>query len=269
MPFQDIEETEAAPIPRTPTRLERWVRKLLFEDWGLKLLAIAITVVLWLAVTGQNQPVTLRVSGVQLNFLRPEGLEISNEPPGRVEVILTGSPDKLDRIGPRDLVATVDLSDQKAGERIVRLSLDRVKMELREDVKIRGFHPSTIPIRLEPIIEVPMEVEVKFEGKLPENYEVVGVSVNPAKVRLRGPGDRINALRKAITETVWLDGIKESFNLSRVEINIPDPKIDILDPAVDIRVEVAEKKRGDVNLRFATGDGSTYLARIGLPAHHQ
>jgi len=77
MPFQDIEETEAAPIPRTPTRLERWVRKLLFEDWGLKLLAIAITVVLWLAVTGQNQPVTLRVSGVQLNFLRPEGLEIS------------------------------------------------------------------------------------------------------------------------------------------------------------------------------------------------
>ncbi len=51
------------------------------EDWGLKLLALAITVVLWLAVTGQNKPVTLRVSGVQLNFLRPEGLEISNEPP--------------------------------------------------------------------------------------------------------------------------------------------------------------------------------------------
>jgi len=269
MPFQDIEETEAAPIPRTPTPLERWVRKLFLEDWSLKLLALAITVVLWLAVTGQNKPVTLRVSGVQLNFLRPDGLEMSNEPPGRVEVILTGSPDKLDRIGPRDLVATVDLSDQKAGERIVRLSLDRVKMDLREDVKIEGFHPSTIPIRLEPIIEVPMDVEVKFEGKLPEGYEVVGVSVNPAKVRLRGPGDRINALHKAMTETVWLDGKKESFNLSHVEINIPDPKIDILDPAVDIRVEVAEKKRGDVHLRFATADGSTYLASIGAPAHRQ
>jgi len=269
MPFQDIEETEAAPIPRTPTPLERWVRKLFLEDWSLKLLALAITVVLWLAVTGQNKPVTLRVSGVQLNFLRPDGLEMSNEPPGRVEVILTGSPDKLDRIGPRDLVATVDLSDQKAGERIVRLSLDRVKMDLREDVKIEGFHPSTIPIRLEPIIEVPMDVEVKFEGKLPEGYEVVGVSVNPAKVRLRGPGDRINALHKAMTETVWLDGKKESFNLSHVEINIPDPKIDILDPAVDIRVEIAEKKRGDVHLRFATADGSTYLASIGAPAHRQ
>lgn len=267
MPFQDIEETEAAPLPRTPTPLERWMRKLFLEDWSLKLLALAVTVVLWLAVTGQNKPVTLRVSGVQLNFLRPEGLDISNEPPGRVEVILTGSPDKLDRIGPRDLVATVDLSDQKAGERIVRLSLDRVKMDLREDVKIQGFHPSSIPIRLEPIVEVPVDVEVKFEGKLPEDYEVVGVSVTPAQVRLRGPGDRVKALHKAMTETVWLDGKTESFNLSQVEINIPDSKIDVLDPAVDIRVEVAQKKRGDVHLRFA--NGSTYLASIGAPAHRQ
>lgn len=269
MPFQDVEETEVAPVPRTPTPVERWLRKLFFEDWGLKLLALAITAVLWLAVTGQNKPVTMRVSGVQLNFLRPGGLEISNEPPGRVEVILTGSPDKLDRIGPRDLIATVDLTDQRAGERIVRLSLDRVKMDLREDVKIQGFHPSAIPIRLEPVIEMPVDVEVKFEGKLPEGYEVVGLSITPPKVRLRGPVDRIKALQKVVTETVWLDGKKESFNLSHVEINIPDPKIDILDPAVDIRVEVAEKKRSEVHLRFVTADGTAYLAHIGAPANRQ
>jgi YbbR domain-containing protein len=269
MPFQDIEETEATPIPRSPTPVERWLRKLFLEDWTLKLLALAITIVLWLAVTGQNKPVTLRASGVQLDFLKPDGLEISNDPPGTVDVILSGSKDKLDRIGPRDLVATVDLSDQKAGERVVKLSLDRVNMELQEDVKIQRFLPAAIPIRLEPIIEMPMEVEVKFEGKLPEGYEVVGISVSPAKVRLRGPADRINALHKSMTETVWLDGKKESFSVSHVEINIPDPKIDVLDPTVDIRVEVAEKKRGDVHLRFATAEVSPYLASISAPAHRQ
>jgi YbbR domain-containing protein len=267
MPFQDIEDTEA-PVPRVPTPPERWLRKLFLEDWGLKLLALAITVVLWLAVTGQNKPVTLRVTGVQLNFLRPDGLEISNEPPGTVDVILTGSKDKLDRIGPRDLIANVDLSDQKAGERIIKLTLDRVKMDLQEDVKIQGFHPATVPIRLEPSVETPLEVEVKFEGKLPEGYEITGVNVNPAKIRVRGPADRINALHKAITETVWLDGRKESFNLSHVEINIPDSKIDILDPAVDIHVDVVEKGRGDLHLRFATADGSPYLASLVTPVHH-
>jgi YbbR domain-containing protein len=269
MPFQDVEETEATPIPRSPTLLERWARKLFLEDWSLKLLALAITVVLWLAVTGQNKPVTMRVSDVQLNFLKPDGLEISNEPPSHVEAFLRGSPDKLDLIGPRDLVATVDLTDQKAGERVVRLSLDRVKMDLREDVKIQRFQPTTIPIRLEPIIELPMDVEVRFEGKLPEGYEIVSVSANPAKVRLRGPADRINALHKAMTETVWLDGRKESFNLSHVEINIPDPKIDMLDPMIDIHVEIAERKRGNVHLRFATADRSPYLAGIVAPTHRQ
>ncbi len=244
------------------------MRKLFLEDWGLKLLALAVTVALWLGVTGQNKPVTLRVTGVPLNFLQPDGLEISNDPPGTVDVILTGSKDKLDRIGPRDLIANVDLSDQRAGERVIKLTLDRVKVELQEDVKIQGFHPATIPIRLEPVIEVAIDVEVKFEGKLPEGYEVTGVTINPARIRLRGPADRINALRKAITETVWLDDRKEGFNISHLQINLADPKIDVLDPAVDIHVDVAEKTRGDLHLRFATGDDSPYVASLFIPARH-
>ena len=265
MPYQDTDDTETTTAPRIPTPPERFLRKVFLEDWGLKLLALAITISLWLGVTGQNKPVTLRVTGVQLNFLQPDGLQISNDTPGTVDVILTGSKDKLDRIGPRDLIANVDLSDQRAGERIIKLTLDRVKVDLQEDVKIQGFHPASVPIRLEPIVEVPVDVEVKFEGKLPEGYEVAGVTVTPAKIRLRGPADRVNALRKAVTETVWLDGKKESFTVSHVEINISDPKIDILDAAVDIRVDVAEKRRGDLHLRFATSDGSPYIASLVAP----
>ena len=56
MPYQDIEEEPRTTV-RTPGVAERWVRKVLLEDWTLKLIAIAVTVVLWLAVTGQNKPV--------------------------------------------------------------------------------------------------------------------------------------------------------------------------------------------------------------------
>lgn len=266
MPFQDIDETTDTPLPQPPSQLELWLRKIFFKDWGLKLLALGITMVLWLAVTGQNKPVTQRISGVQLNFLRHEGLEISNEPAGSVEVTVKGSPSLLDQMKLRDLMVTVDISDQRAGERVVRLSPEGVKMELPPGVQILGFRPATILIRLEPTIELAVGVEVKFEGRLPEGYEVTSISANPARVRVRGPSDRVSALQKAMTETVRLDGRKESFTLSHVAINIPDAKIDILDPTVDVRVEIAEKNRGGIKLGLGLAEGSPHMASIFAPA---
>ncbi len=248
MPFQDVDDTTTSPLPRPPSQLEMWVRKMFLEDWGLKLLALAITMVLWLAVTGQNAPVTQRIEGVQLNFLRQEGLEISNDPISSVEVTVKGSPSLLDQMKLRDLVVTVDISDQRAGERVIRLLPDGVKMDLPTGVKILGFRPATVPIRLSPTLEQEVEVDVKFEGNLPVGFEIISITTSPSKIKVRGPSDRLTLLKKATTETVSLDGRKESFVLTRVSINIPDPKIDLLDPTVDIRVEIAEKKRDEGKL---------------------
>jgi hypothetical protein len=39
---------------RTPGSAERWLRRIFIEDWGLKLLALAITLTLWFVVSGRN-----------------------------------------------------------------------------------------------------------------------------------------------------------------------------------------------------------------------
>jgi len=241
MPFQDVDETDVVEVPRPPTALERGARKVFAEDWSLKLLALAITLILWFAVTGQNQPLTIR-TGVQLNLIRPSNLDISNDPPRTVEVVLTGSRPNLQSLSPLDLVATVDVSDQLAGERVIRLSLDRVTMQLPDGVKIESFQPSTIPVRLEPRMERQVPVEVKTEGKPADGYEVYRINPAQMTVRVRGPASRIEALQKAPTETISLSGRKESFTASRVAIDIPDQKIDVLDPLVDLAVEVGEKR---------------------------
>ncbi len=98
MPFQDIDDATEAPLPQPPTQPELWLRKIFLEDWGLKLLALGITIVLWLAVTGQNKPVTQRLASVQLNFLKNPGLEISNDPINNVDVTVNGSPSALDQM---------------------------------------------------------------------------------------------------------------------------------------------------------------------------
>ena len=242
MPFQDVDEV-AEPVESTPSApgpIENLLRRIFLEDWSLKLLSLAIALVLWLVVTGQNQPVTAHVN-VQLNFIRPPSLEISNEPPRTVDVMLTGSRSKLDDLTTLDLVATVDISDQRAGERVLRLA-DKAQISLPQGVKVDGFQPSAIPVRLEPIVERQVVVEPKLEGKPVDGYEVYSVQPNKGSVMLRGPESRVVAVEKVITEGIWLGGHKESFTAPNVAIDVPDPKIDLIDPVVSVNVEIGERR---------------------------
>lgn len=240
MPFQDEDEiitTEPRPATHPAQKL---LRRIFVEDWSLKLLSLAIAIVLWLLVTGQNQPVTAHVN-VQLNFIRPQSLEISNDPPRTVDVMLTGSRNKLDDLTSLDLVATIDLSDQRAGERVLRLA-DKVSITLPQGIKVDGFQPSAIPIRLEEILDRQVPVEVKLEGKPDEGFEVYSVYPNKGSVTVRGPASRVNALQKITTESIWLTGRKASFPAQNVALDVPDPKVDLLDPMINVAIEIGERR---------------------------
>ncbi len=260
MPFQDVDEV-APEIERRPSRVEKLLRRIFLEDWSLKLLSLAIAIVLWLVVTGQNEPVTAHVN-VQLNFIRPQLLEISNDPPRAVDVMLTGSRNKLDDLTALDLVATVDLSDQRAGERVLRLA-DKAQISLPQGVKVDGFQPSAIPIRLEAILERQIAIEPKLEGKPADGYEVYAVRPNKGSVTVRGPESRVNALQKVLTESIWLSGHKETFTASNVAIDLSDAKVDLLDPVVNVEVEIGEKQieKSFSGVAVSTADGKTGPAR--------
>jgi YbbR domain-containing protein len=237
-------------------------RKIFLEYWSLKLLSLAIAMVLWLVVTGQNEPVTAHVN-VQLNFIRPQSLEISNDPPRTVDVMLTGSRNKLDDLTALDLVATVDISDQQPGERVLRLA-DKAQISLPQGVKVDGFQPSAIPIRLEPIVERQVPIEPKLEGKPPDGYQVYGVRPSKGSVLVRGPESRVNSLQKVLTESIWLTGHKESFTASNLGIDVPDTKIDLLDPVVSVQVDIAEVPvdRTFSGVRILNSDGTAPLLNI-------
>ena len=240
MPFQDEDEIATTGPRPAPNRAQKLLRRIFVEDWSLKLLSLAIAIILWLLVTGQNQPVTAHVN-VQLNFIRPQSLEISNDPPRTVDVMLTGSRNKLDDLTSLDLVATVDISDQRAGERVLRLA-DKAQIALPQGIKIDAFQPSAIPIRLEEIVDRQVSVEPKLEGKPADGFEVYSVYPNKASVAVRGPESRVNALQKVATESIWLAGHRETFTASNVALDVPDPKVDLLEPMVSVAVEIGERR---------------------------
>jgi hypothetical protein len=249
----------------------RWLYDLLFADWGLKLLALAITLGLWFAVTGQRVPTTARLRKVPLFFVLPPDMEISNEPREEVDVTLRGSKRSLDSIKSGDVSLSYDASSYRPGERVVQLSPNNITLQLPEgtnpeNVTIERIEPGSIPLRLERRVERELAVEPRINGKVPEGYELLGLESLPARVRVRGPESHVGALERAPTETILLDGRTNSFTATQIAIDIQDHKIVTLDTVVDVHVRIAEaqatKRFGGVVARAADGSDSQLTIEV-------
>jgi YbbR domain-containing protein len=264
MSFREIDDDEAVAPRRTsrvPSAVKAWLREIFIEDWNLKLLALAITLGLWYAVTGQRTPETRRLRNVQLQFRLPEEMEISNEPRDEVEVVLTGNKRELDQIKRSDLVAYIDVSRYAPGERVVVLTRDSVTMDLPEGVRVDDIEPNVVPLRLEPRVESQIPVEARLDDKLPEGFELYGVHTTPEKVRVRGPASHVNALQKASTELISLAGRKESFTIQQAAIEIPDQRVNMLDAVVNVSLEIGEQRVEKSFAGVAVRESSGALAR--------
>ena len=263
MPFQDVDEVSSQE-PRAPGNLNRLLRRIFVEDWNLKLLSLAITLALWFVVTGQNTPVNTHAT-VQLKFIKPDGLEISNEPPKSVDVVLTGSEYKLKELNASALIATVDVSDQRAGERVLRL-VERAHLDLPQGVTIDTFQPSAISVRLEPVITRQLRIEVKLEGTPADGYEVYAVRPSKSTIDVRGPLSNVNALANAPTEAISVSGRRETFNAPNVAIDIFDPKLDVQDTFVSVDVEIGghriEKEFSEVRVLMEGADPQPATATV-------
>ena len=237
----------------------QWARGLVVDDWKLILLALFITLGLWYAVTTQRAPATVRLRGVQLDFILPQNVQIGNDPVEEVDVTLEGGQGKLADLNARNLVARANVSDLKPGDRVARLSDKNVEMDLPEGVRITEIAPRSVTLHLEPVVERRIPVEVRFEGEPPEGFRRLNVAVTPEEVRVGGPESHVQAIEKAYTETISLAGQRDSITLPQVAVDIPDHKVTPLDPTVAVRVEIAEEQvvRRISNVPARTAAGGT------------
>jgi YbbR domain-containing protein len=103
----------------------RFLRKYIFANAALKILALGISFLLWATYT--SEPFAEVGFQVPLEFTSmPTHLEISGDVPTSVHVRLRGRSALLRRMVPADLNLRVDLRDGKEGTSQVRLTPDMV-----------------------------------------------------------------------------------------------------------------------------------------------
>lgn len=244
--------------------IRRVFRRVFLEDWLIKLVALAITLGLWLGVTGLHAPTKTRLNNVELKLRVSNDTEITNSPAQEVALVITGDKRKIDQIKQSDLIVSLDLADIQTGERMIQITPENVNVELPTGVRLEEIQPNRIAVKLEKVEEREIAVKAETEGVLDENFEIYDETVVPQKVRVRAPQSYIKSLDFVSTEKINIAARRESFTARQVELNLVNPKATLLDTAVDVVFKIGEKRMERLFSVPVKTDGATKTATIVL-----
>lgn len=222
--------------------IRRIFRRVFLDDWLLKLVALAITLALWLGVTGLREPTIVRLKNITLNQRVSNNMEITNSPVREVDIVVMGDKRKIDRLNSQDLVMSVDLTDIKSGDHIVQLSPDTVTLDLPSGIKLDEILPNKIAVRLEMVEEREVTVKPLTQGSVAEGYEIYSQTAIPAKVRVRGAESAIKSLESISTERIDLENKTGDFTARQIGLNVSNPNLTVLDGIVDVIFKIGEKR---------------------------
>ena len=221
---------------------KRIFRKIFLEDWLMKLIALVITLALWLGVSGLRSSTTTRLRNITLNLQVPNNVEVTNAPVQEVDIVVSGDKRKIELLNPRDLVVSLDLTDVPAGEKLIQLAPENVTLTLPTGIKLEEIQPNKIAVKLENVEERDIPVQVETENAPAENYEVYSQTVLPAKIRVRGPASYVKSLSFISTDKIDLANRQEDFTARQVPVNVLNPKANALDTVADVVFRIGEKR---------------------------
>lgn len=211
-----------------------------FSHFALKVVSVALAVGLWLMVAPSDQVERGLSVPVELQNL-PANLKMVEPPQEAVDVRVRGASDTLSRLGPGDLVATIDLGAAKAGTELYHISPESVKAPF--GVEVTQVAPSTVAIRFESAAERQLQkVPVQLRNLRPGlSARAIPATVN---VRVRGTEASLGRLGDDDVEVyVDLNGIGPGdYRLPVRPTPASDFGLDQIDPPT-VSIQVTQNPR--------------------------
>jgi len=197
-----------------------------FRHIGLKLVSVAIAVLLWMVIAGEETVERgLRVPLELQQF--PPGLELLGDVPTTADVRVRGVSGTLSRISPGDIVAVLDLRGARAGERLFHLTPEQVRAPF--GVEVVQVTPPTVAVVFEKAASRNVPIKPAIEGRPAAGYIVGKTTADPPTVEVVGPESAVRRVTDALTEPVSVAGA-----VRPVQETVT---VGTLDPAVRVKTQ--------------------------------
>jgi hypothetical protein len=192
------------------------------RNLGWKLAALALSVLLWIAMSAEPDLVTARAIPILYRNLAPQFL-VTGDVPESVRVEIRGSASQLSSSSLADTVALFDLGViDTAGERTFTISNDN--LNLPRGVTFLRAMPSQLRLRIARIAIKEVPVEVRTTGAVAPGYRLLSTAATPSTLRITGSEGRVSAITSVATDAIDVDGLTQSAE-RRVNAFISDPQV--------------------------------------------
>lgn len=211
------------------------MRQLLLHNLGWKALSLVIAIALWVVVAREPQLATSLSVPVEFKNM-PNDLDFSTPVPDRVRLEVRGQSGRLSRENLSDIAVVLDLSDAHVGDRTYTIR-DR-NLNLPAGVFFDRTVPSQLTLRFEHLVSRDIPIRPLYQ-KIQQGYHLINIAMDPQRVRVRGPEQRLSTIDFVPTDPIDLTGVvgEKTF---RTHVNLGDPTVRTEAPVtVGITVRVA------------------------------
>lgn len=201
-------------------------RRFFFRNLGLKLLALAIALLAWFALSGQRRErISERSYRIPLSLVNvPPQTMVASPLPGGVEVRVRGPFTALRQLQPERLEAVIDLLNSRPGESVHRFSPEDINVP--PEVEVLAISPGEVRVVLDRIAERLLPIVPALTGDISPGVQVVDVTVEPRIARVVGPATSLEKMTGVSTEPVSLANRSATFSATTTALpNVPGVRV--------------------------------------------
>jgi YbbR domain-containing protein len=216
------------------------LRGMLVENWGIKLISLGLSLMLWFYVTSKGKTEMTLTVPLELRSI-PQNMAVVGPVASSLEVRVQGQERVLrDITTGKKLVGILDLSMTKEGENVVRLSPDDISRP--SEVAVTHMSLSEVKVRLEPLIRKTFRLKPVVHGAPASGYRLKNIVVTPPKITVEGPSSVVTMLDSLQTMPIDIQGAAENRSIEP-KIDYQGQSVKLIEKNVEVRIIIERMNR--------------------------
>ena len=201
------------------------LKKLLFNNWGLKLISLIIAFLLWGVVISIDDPVDDKTfNNIKVNLINTQLVTEKNmvyeilDGTGMLRSVTFEAPKSIrEEIEAGDIIAEADLNELTTTD-TVPISFSCPKYG--QDVTNISGNISYVKLNIEEKAKKWIDITYNLVGEVADGYVISGVSMDQNRMEIEGPASKVAAVSKAVVD-INVAGISRDMSLS-ADVHLKD-----------------------------------------------